>query len=204
MEDLLIATEAVEENMEQLDAVLQLLQNNGLTVNLEKCIFFQNSVRFLGSDISNEGIRPGKKKLKAVEQYPEPKSIHQFDSLISKPVTKLLKKDALWEWGREQVQAFTNLKSELIHNALLNIFNPSLPINMYTDASRDKLGCILTQVTDSGENPIHFYSRQISNEEKQYHSFELEFLAIVVGLQKFRHYLLGAVFKIITASKFIN
>lgn len=86
----------------------------------------------------------------------------------------------------------------MIHDALLTIFDPKLPTVLYTDASRDGVGCILTQLTDKGEKPIQFYSRQTTNEEKKYHSFELEFLAIVVGLQKFRHYLLGSKFQIYT------
>lgn len=214
MDDLLIATESVEENVRLLEEVLKVLQNNGLTINLEKCHFFQTSVSFLGYDISADGVRPGKKKLKAVEQYPEPKNVHQVRqflglinyfrkfirncALISKPLLKLLKMDALWEWGVEQTQAVDKLKHELLHNALLTIFDPNLPTILYTDASRDGIGCILTQITENGEKPIHFYSRQTSNEEKKYHSFELEFLAIVVGLQKFRHYLLGSTFKIYT------
>lgn len=214
MDDLLIATNTLDENVEQLNEVLQVLDQNGLTINLDKCHFFQSSVRFLGYDISEEGIRPGKKKLKAVTDYPEPQNVHQVRqflglinyfrkfiqncALLAKPLTELLKKEMKWVWGTEQVLAFNKLKHELLNNAVLTIFDPKLPINLYTDASRDGLGCILTQVTDRGEKPIHFYSRQTSNEEKRYHSFELEFLAIVVGLQKFRHYLLGSTFKIFT------
>lgn len=85
-----------------------------------------------------------------------------------------------------------------IYDAVLKIFDPKLPVNLYTDASRDGIGCILAQTTDSGEKPVYFYSRQTSNDEKKYHSFELELLAIVAGLQKFRHYLLGTSFKITT------
>lgn len=214
MDDLLIATESVNENIRQLDEVLKILQNNGLTINLEKCHFFQSSVNFLGYDISEDGIRPGKTKLKAVENYPKPKNVHQVRqflglinyfrkfikdcALIAKPLTKLLKKDISWEWGCDQDSAVENLKDKLLHNALLKIYDPKLPTILYTDASRDGMGCILTQVTHTGEKPIHFYSRQTSNEEKKYHSFELEFLAIIAGLQKFRHYLLGSTFKIYT------
>lgn len=214
MDDLLIATDSLEANVKQLEEVLKVLQDNGLTINLEKCHFFQSSVSFLGYEISEEGIRPGKKKLKAVKEYPEPKTVHQVRqflglinyfrkfikdcAVISKPLVKLLKKDASWEWGLEQIQAVNKLKHELLNNALLTIFDPKLPTMLYTDASRDGVGCILTQLTENGEKPIQFYSRQTTNEEKKYHSFELEFLAIIVGLQKFRHYLLGSNFKIYT------
>lgn len=214
MDDLLIATKTMEENITCLEEVLELLQKNGLTINLDKCNFLQNDIRFLGYDVSEQGIRPSPKKLDAIANYPTPKTIHQLRqflglinyfrkfikncALISKPLTSLLKKNVIWKWTPEHDHTVATLKNLLINNATLNIFNPKLPISLYTDASRDGLGCILMQKTESGDKPICFYSRQTTNEEKKYHSFELELLAIVVGLQKFRHYLLGTQFSIIT------
>lgn len=46
--------------------------------------------------------------------------------------------------------------------------------------------------------PVAYYSRQTSPEEKNFHSYELETLAVVCSLRKFRIYLLGKKFKIIT------
>lgn len=214
MDDLLIATESLEENIACLENVLEVLQTNGLTINLDKCSFFQKEITFLGYEISNNGVRPSSKKLKAIECFPIPKNIHQLRqflglinyfrkfikncAILCSPLTKLLKKDAVWQWDPQQEQAFNTIKEALIQNAVLKIFDPKLPIILYTDASRDGIGCIMVQVTKNGEQPIHFYSRQTSNDEKKYHSFELELLAVVVGLQKYRHYLLGANFKIIT------
>lgn len=43
-----------------------------------------------------------------------------------------------------------------------------------------------------------FYSRQTTPNEQKLHSFELETLAVIAALNKFRVYLLGLRFKIIT------
>lgn len=51
---------------------------------------------------------------------------------------------------------------------------------------------------EHGERPVYYYSRQTTDEKKKYHSFELELLAIIASLQKFRYYLLGRHFTIIT------
>lgn len=214
MDDLLIATKTIEENMVCLEMVLDILVKNRLTVNLDKCSFFRDRITFLGYDISEQGVRPSSRKLEAISKYPIPKTVHQLRqflglinyfrkfikdcAILCKPLTSLLKKGAIWQWGLQQDQAVASVKEALIKNAVLSVFNPKLPINLYTDASRDGIGCILTQLTDSGEKPVYFYSRQTSNDEKKYHSFELELLAIISGLQKFRHYLLGTDFKIIT------
>lgn len=214
MDDILIATKTIEENIICLENVLDIFVENGLTINLDKCSFFKDQITFLGYDISEKGISPSCRKLEAISKYPCPKSIHQLRqflglinyfrkfikncALLCKPLTSLLKKGAVWQWGPQQDQAVAQVKVALIENAVLSVFDPKLPINLYTDASRDGIGCILTQLTASGERPVYFYSRQTSDDEKKYHSFELELLAIVSALQKFRHYLLGVNFKITT------
>lgn len=214
MDDLLIATETIDENVLCLETVLNIFVKNGLTINLEKCAFFKKKITFLGYDISEEGVSPSVRKVDAISRYPIPKSVHQLRqflglinyfrkfiqncAILCKPLTILLKKDAIWQWGPQQDKAVNDVKDALINNAVLKVFDPRLSINLYTDASREGLGCILTQVTSDGEKPVYFYSRQTNNDEKKYHSFELELLAIVSGLQKFRHYLLGTNFTIIT------
>jgi hypothetical protein len=69
---------------------------------------------------------------------------------------------------------------------------------VYTDASRDGYAGILVQLSDNREKPIAFFSKQITSPEKNYHSFELELLAIVKTLEKFRIYLTGFHFTVIT------
>jgi len=71
---------------------------------------------------------------------------------------------------------------------------------LHTDASIDNYGAILFQ-QDSEKNtlhPIYYTSGTTSTTEKKYTSYELEVLAIVKSLKKFRVYLLGIPFKIIT------
>lgn len=52
--------------------------------------------------------------------------------------------------------------------------------------------------SDDRVHPIAYYSRQTSDTEQKYHSYELETLAVVESLRKFRTYLLGITFTVIT------
>lgn len=133
MDDLLIATKTIEENIACLERVLEILVKNGLTINLEKCSFFKPQITFLGYDISEEGVRPSARKLDAISKFPTPKTVHQlrqFLGLINyfrkfirncaflcKSLTSLLKKGAIWQWGPQQDQAVSTVK-----DALLTIF----------------------------------------------------------------------------------
>ena len=61
-----------------------------------------------------------------------------------------------------------------------------------TDASKTGLGITLWQKQSNGEiKPIDFGSRYLNDSEKNYSIGELELLAVVWGLEKFRFYLYG-------------
>ena len=51
---------------------------------------------------------------------------------------------------------------------------------------------------DNKLHPVHYLSRKTTSTESRYHSYELELLAIVKALEKFRIYLYGIPFKIVT------
>ncbi|VEN45577.1 unnamed protein product, partial [Callosobruchus maculatus] len=171
-------------------------------------------INYLGYEISYNQISPSNAKIQSVIDFPCPKSQHQLRQFLgllgyfrkfikdfarkTAPLTKLLKKNFKWEWSETHLEIFNSLKNQICSKPILAIFNPKLPIVVYTDASRDGLAGILTQRNDNIENPIAFFSKQTTNAEKNYHSFELELLAIVRTLEKFRYYLLGQEFTIFT------
>jgi len=67
IDDLLIHSDTHERHLQTLEQVLQRLQQNHLKINLEKCIFGNKEVSYLGFTLTPEGIKPGKNKLKAIE-----------------------------------------------------------------------------------------------------------------------------------------
>jgi hypothetical protein len=65
IDNLLLLTDGHEKHLEISDRVLACLPKNHLQFNLDKCIFGNNEVSFLGFKLMPEGIKPGKTKLKA-------------------------------------------------------------------------------------------------------------------------------------------
>ena len=68
---------------------------------------------------------------------------------------------------------------------------------MFTDASKDGLGCVLMQ----REKVIAYASRKLKPYERNYPTHDLELAAIVFALGKWRHYLYGPKFTVLTDHK---
>lgn len=214
MDDLLVPSKTVQEGLEKLEKVFILLRQAKLTLNLRKCVFFRERIDYLGFEISREGIRPGAHKIDAVKQFPVPKNVHevrQFVGLtsyfrkfvpnfsrIARPLTVLTKKSESWRFGTEQMTAFETLKGILADRPVLALYDPRARLEVHTDASKFGIGAILMQDGGKGLQPIAYYSRQTSPEEQKFHSYELETLAVITALNRFRVYLLGATFKLVT------
>lgn len=73
---------------------------------------------------------------------------------------------------------------------LLNIFDSNHETIVFTDASRDGFAGIIIQIDNKFEQVIAYLSKQ-TTKEKTYHPFELELLAIVKTLQRYRYCLKG-------------
>ncbi len=67
IDDLLVHTDTHEKHLQVLDQVLAQLHKNHLKINLEKCVFGNKEVSFLGFTLTSVGIKPGKNKLKAIQ-----------------------------------------------------------------------------------------------------------------------------------------
>ncbi|XP_075990295.1 uncharacterized protein LOC142985939 [Anticarsia gemmatalis] len=216
LDDVLIPAKDVEEMFLRLEDVLKLFRQYGLTLKLAKCRFFDTTVNYLGYDISSKGIQPSEAKILAVKEFPIPRNIHevrQFLGLtgyfrkfiqgygeIARPLSSLLRKDAVWQWADVQNSAFSLLKEKLTSRPVLALYDPTLETELHTDASSLGVGGILMQWQRDTRvlKPVCYFSRQTTPEEKHLHSYELETLAVVSSLKKFRVYLLGLHFKIFT------
>lgn len=69
---------------------------------------------------------------------------------------------------------------------------------MHTDASALGVGGILLQRREEGMVVIAYFSKQTTVDQRFYHSYELETMAVVLTLRHFRVYLLGREFKVLT------
>lgn len=215
LDDLLIATETVEENLSILKEVLTVMVNNKLELRVDKCYFLLECIDYLGYTIDCKGVRPNQQNILAITHYPIPRNEHELQSFlglisyfskfiknfasIAKPLYDLLKAKTPFVWTDRESNCFKILKNIIISEPVLAIYAPEAETELHCDASSYGFGSVLLQKQADGKlHPISYFSKRTTQTESKYHSFELEALAIVYSLERFRVYLQGISFKIVT------
>ncbi|GBO39603.1 Transposon Tf2-9 polyprotein [Araneus ventricosus] len=120
-------------------------------------------------------------------------------SKIAKSLSDLIRSDNPFVFEQPQIEAFEKLKKLLTESPVLSIFQQGKTTELHTDASQQGYGAVLLQEAEDGKlHPVPYMSKKTTPAEEKYSSYELEVLAVVNALRKFRTYLMGNHFKIIT------
>jgi len=208
LDDIMVFGDSPERLLERLDAVFSRLRQYGLKAKPSKCVFFKSPIEFLGHLVSQDGIEPQTIKLDSIRAWPTPhclRDVRAFYGLASyyrrlvkdfativEPLSRLTRKNAPFTWTDETQESFDMLKRALLDAGTLAYPHPDIPCILDTDASDVAVGAVLSQVIDGVERPIAFYSRVLNGAQINYCSTRRELLAVVLALQHFRNYLLGA------------
>lgn len=82
MNDILIASNTLDSHLATIKKVFQTLVKNKLELHLEKCFFLCAKIEYLGYSVTESGIRPTDKDIKAVQNFPEPKLQKKYNHLL--------------------------------------------------------------------------------------------------------------------------
>ncbi|XP_069802715.1 uncharacterized protein [Dendropsophus ebraccatus] len=217
LDDVIVYSRTYEDHVHHLAEVFQVLIDHGLKIKPSKCHLLKPQVNYLGHVVSAEGIQPDPEKISAVEHWDTPKTVKEVRSFlgfagyyrrfiphfaqVAEPLNELLRgcpresynRRLPVEWSERQEIAFQTLKRLLTTPPILAYPDYNLPFRLYTDASFQGLGAVLSQVQDGQERVVAYASRSLRGAEKNdnnYSSFKLELLALVWAVtEKFKDYL---------------
>lgn len=215
LDDIIVATETFEEHVRILRIIAQRIKDAGLTVSPTKSKFCARQLAYLGYIVDNAGVKPNPEKVSAMANFPVPKSVRDVRRLMgvanwyrrfipefasmTAPISELLKKSrGKFVWSPEANRAFEQIRSALVTEPVLSCPDYSKRFIIQCDASDVGIGGILVQGEGDEERIIAYMSRKLSSAEKKYHTTEKECLAVLRSIEKFRPYIEGARFTVVT------
>ncbi|KAK1629624.1 hypothetical protein QYE76_003939 [Lolium multiflorum] len=200
-DDILIYSRNESDHTIHIRHVLQVLRDNQLYGNLEKCTFCKDKVIFLGYVVSKHGVEVDVSKIEAIQNWPTPMNVSQVRSFhglagfyrrfvpnfstIAAPLNDLTKKGVVFEWGAAQDHAFDELKRLLTSAPLLALPDFNKQFEIECDASGIGIGGVLMQEG----RPIAYFSEKLSGAKLNYPIYDKELYALIRVLEVWQHYL---------------
>lgn len=216
IDDLLVVSADFESHVKLLELVSNRLRSANLTINVDKSKFCLREIKYLGFVIGDGCIRTDIEKIKAIVDFPIPKTVRHVRrfvgmtgwyrrflkdyATVAAPLTDLYSlTDSKFRWNPIAQEAFEKLKVAMSTAPILSHPDFSKHFFIQCDASTYGVGSVLFQLSDDGkESPISYFSQKLNKAQKNYSVTELECLAAVLSVKKFRPYVEGMSFTVIT------
>ena len=215
--DLVIYGTDLEEHDSNLRKVLTRLEEQGLTVDGEKCQFRLHRLTFIGHELSARGITPSEEKIAAVVKARPPQNVSEVRSFVqlvqysakfipdfaqvAEPLRRLLRKGEPFVWGPDQGDAFHKLKKLMTSTKALAYFRNDCKTRIVADAGPEGLGAVLLHLQGEEWRAVSYASRNLSDVERRYAQTEKEALALVWACERFNIYVSGREFELETDHK---
>ena len=215
VDDIIVASKDIESHFDKLKIVFDRLKDHNLKLKPSKCIFLSTSIQYLGFEISKGQVTPVNKNIAVVKNFKIPQNRKEVRSYLGTlgfyrrflpdfskrtvNLTNLTKSTGKFIWTSEHKKEFEDLQAALVAKPCLALPDFSKEFQLYTDASGEALGAVLTQLDENNyPHPVAFASRKLKDTETRYSTTERELLALVWATSHFKCYLANAHFHIFT------
>jgi hypothetical protein len=186
------------------------MREHKLYLWLEKCKFEKTKIEYLGVIILHNKVEMDPVKIAGVVDWPTPSNEKEVQSFVgfvnfyrrfipdfshyARTLFDLTMKDVRFIWGLPQEDSFMKLKELVTSAPVLILPDDDLPFRLEANGSGIATGAVLSQqsVDNNAWHPVAFLSKALNPMERNYEIHDTEMLAIIQGLEEWRHYLEGA------------
>ena len=215
IDDIIVISPNWESHKDAIKRLLDKCIKIGLVLDPSKSQIGREEVTFLGETLTKNGRKPCEKHIKAITEYPVPKTrkeLRRFcglcvfeqkfienSSITLEPLHKLAGAKSDFIWTDTHQHAFEKIKSDLRATHGIVHRNEKLPLILTTDASLTMAAGILSQINSQGDyEPLGYFSRKFTPAEQRQSSRHREAYAIHDACKHFQFLLLGQKFEIET------
>ena len=207
VDDLIVHSNAWKRHLQELEAFLQTIEANHITLNLRKCEFAKPKVKYCGCLVGSGTREADPEKVSAVLALGRPENktdlrrilgnfsyfreyIKDFAELAL-PLTDLTQKGVPNKipWGPLEQQALERLKEALAKAAeeSLHIVDWNKLFTIHCDASGHTVSGVLSQPDENGgDYPIAFYSVKLNKTQRNWAIVEKEAFAALEAVKRFK------------------
>jgi hypothetical protein len=166
LDDITIFSKFDEEHLQHLEQVFKKCRRYGISLNPKKSHFCMPEGKLLGHIISAGGIKVDPKRVCAIQQIDIPRNKKDVQSFIGKinflrrfvlnfveilkPITNMLKKDAVIKWSLEEKSSFQTIKQDLVEAPVLAIPDYAKYFFIFSFASEETIVVVLLQKNEEG------------------------------------------------------
>lgn len=223
LDDIIVYSDSLEDHVRHIQTVFQILRNNNFYLSVDKMQLFAQELKILGHIIDGDGIRMDPHKVDSIANWKVPTSRALLQSFLGAVgflapdcygiripmgvLTPLTGKNRPWRWGATEQRAFEEIKTLVVawrdqHRVALDYSADAPKINLVTDASLTGGSGFISQGDELATSKVvAFWSGKFNSAQQNYPVHELELLAIVESLKRFRGMLHGTKFRICTDHK---
>ncbi|MBW0573141.1 hypothetical protein O181_112856 [Austropuccinia psidii MF-1] len=170
----MVLSKSEEEHFIHVSTALSRLRANNLFAKASKCLFHHvSSVEYLGYVFSSEGLKMDQENVQQILNWPPPRNLKALQSFLG-----------FANFYCSFIKNYSNKISSLTSFLKKGLCFPLNEESLKTNASNYALGAVLSQVSDSGKQPIAFNSCKIIPAELNYEVHDQELLGIVWALKR--------------------
>jgi len=167
-------------------------------------------IKYLGLVISENQVEMDLVKVVGVADWPEPSNKREVQSFLgfanfyqrfikdfshhACPLFNITWNEQKWQWEASEASAFRKIKESVTSAPVLVTPANNQPFRVEADSSDFVTGAVLSQLSaeDDKWHPVAYFSKSLSETERNYKIHNKEILAIIQALEEWQHFLEGA------------